>query len=184
MGDSMILANRILVLGLNTAEADELSKIEGNYLFIRVTNLEKLQAINKKYDCLIIAESELKNFSPILANFEPKKVFIVTEKEAFDEFTVLKRPLRAMNIQGTLDTQLGEFRLPPRDTGLIQKGSIVKNKLFPEWGLGHVQEDLGDGNFTIKFTHTEKLMKKAEITCHKSLLRIICTIQEFTYENR
>ncbi len=180
----MILANRVLVLGLNPSEADELSKIDGNYLFIRVTNFEKLQSVKKKYDCLVIAESELKNLSSILGSFDPKKVFIVTDKEAFDEFTVIARPLRAMDVQGILDTQLGEFRLPPKDTGLIQKGSIVKNKLFPEWGLGHVQDDLGDGNFLIKFTNTEKLMKKAEITCHKSLLRIICTIQEFTYENR
>lgn len=174
----MILRNRIVVVGFEALQLDLLNKVEGDFLFITIASPSKLKLSSHQFEAFLIYENSFKDCSEILEKFKEKIFFVLAMRDPGVPYVHIPPPLNAQRLSDKFAQILPVSRPPSEQTGEIQEGTIVKNKVFPAWGLGVVQEELTEGNFRIKFIHSAKLIKKEEVVCHKSLLRIISSLEE------
>lgn len=177
-----MLNNRILVIGLENRYLDLLSQIKTDFIFIYLPNPSVYNPSMHLLEGVIFNSLQLLELGDIIKDFKSKPIFGIGKGPKIEGITWLENIPKPDEFEAILVEALGTSRAPPSKTGEFAVGTIVKNKTFPSWGLGVVKTVLEDDLFIVSFPSALKLMKTENHTCHKTTLRIICTIKELTNE--
>lgn len=178
-----MLNNRILVIGLERRYLEYISQMKSHFIFLHLENPGKYNPRVHTSEGLIFEGQLLLEMGDIIQNFKSKPVFGIGKGPALDDIRWIGTLPKVEVLEDLLTSSLGDLRAPPRDTGNIEIGTVVKNKTFSSWGIGVVIKELEDDLLLVKFPHCLKTLKKDEHVCHKSTLRIICSIKELSNEN-
>lgn len=177
-----MLNNRILIISTDKRFLDNLSKIKSEYIFIHLDHPTKYKTSSHFLEALIFDSQMFLNLGEILKDYKNKPVYGIGQGPAVDNIRWLPHDIRPDQLEEILVNDLGSLRAPPQNTGEIKNGVIVKNKTFASWGPGVVIKELPDDLFLIRFPQALKITKKEQHICHKTTLRIICSITELTNE--
>lgn len=177
-----MLNNRILVVGLERRYLESLSQMKSEFIFIHLEDPSKYNSLNHSFECLIFESKFMEEMTDILKDYNSRPLLGIGKGPHVDGITWLIQPPIALDLENILLNALGTLRAPPKNTGQIEPGTVVKNKTFPSWGMGVVKKTIGDDLFLINFPQALKITKKDEHVCHKSAIRIICSIKELTNE--
>lgn len=177
-----MLNNRVLVIGLEKAYLDLLAQIKSEFLFVALTDVNQFDPVNHSYEALVFNGDADLDINLILLAYDGKPVFAIGNKRNIEGIKWISPPPKPSFMEETLLNLLGNLRSPPRHTGELAEGSIVKSKTFPSWGLGVVKRKLDNGLLAVVFPEIKKTMDKEEQICHMTSLRMICTIKEIRNE--
>ena len=175
-----MLNNRILVVGLDRNYLDILAKIKSEFLFISIPSLKNYDETIHSLEGLIFNGDQMSDIARILPHFDKKPIFGIGKGPLLESVRWVAPPPNPLELEKTLNDLLGDLRAPPNHTGLLGVGTVVKNKIFSTWGLGVIKQKLEDDLYVVNFPQVAKVMKKEDQVCHKSVLRMICTLKEIT----
>ncbi len=177
-----MLSNRILVIGFDRRYLEFISQMKSNFFFIHLNHPSKFEPSIHITEGLIFDSQVLLDMGDILNHFKSRPIFGVGKGPSLDHVRWISSQPSVESLETLLIESLGTLRTPPKDTGKIEVGTIVKNKIIASWGLGVVRQVLEDDLFLITFPQALKVIKKENHVCHKSTLRIICSIKELKNE--
>lgn len=177
-----MLKNRILVVSFTNRILDLLSQVKTDYIFIHLEHPSKYKSTLHSFEALIFESQLFLDLGEIIKDYKNKPIFGLGTGPTLDGIHWIKTIPKPEALEEILALTLGDLRAPPIDTGKIELGSIVKNKTFGSWGKGIVKEELGEDLFLVHFPNAFKIVKKKDHTCHKSTLRLICSVKELTSE--
>ncbi len=177
-----MLNNRILVIGLELRYLEFISQMKSDFIFIHLDHPSKYRPAIHSIEGLIFDSQQLLNMGDILNEFKLKPVIGMGKGPTIEGIRWVSTPTKPEILESILLEALGTLRSPPQNTGKLETGTIVKNKTFSSWGLGVVKKALDDDLFLVSFPQAMKTLKKEDHVCHKSALRIICSIKELTNE--
>lgn len=177
-----MLNNRILVIGLDRNHLELLSQVRNDYIFIHLDHPSKYRRANHAYEGLIFEDRLLLGMGDILNDFKSRPIFGIGTGPMLDGILWLTPPLRRDGVEQFLLNIMGTLRPPPANTGVIEVGTIVKNKTFSSWSVGVVKKVLEDDLYFVNFPQAAKITGQENHVCHKTTLRIICSMKELTNE--
>ena len=175
-----MLNNRILVIGLERRYLEFISQMKSDFIFFHLDHPSKFRLESNNLEGLIFKDAYLKDMGSILSHYKSKPIYGIGSGPVLDGIKWLNPAPTTDKLEELLMEDLGTLRAPPPGTGTIESGTVVKNKTFPSWGMGVVKRNLGEDLFVVNFPNALKITKKEEHICHKSILRIICSIKELT----
>jgi hypothetical protein len=177
-----VLKNRILVVGLGQPYLDLLAQVRKNVLFIALERPEQFSPQLHVLEGLMFSANLLEKMQELLAAYRGRPIYGVGSESALQEVEWIKPPPQPREVEALLSERLGEIRQPSPTTGLLNEGVLVKNKNFPDWGIGVVVTELDDGLYRVHFPKAVKFTTKTTHVCHRTTLRIIGSIKEFKRE--
>lgn len=177
-----MLNNRILVIGLERRNLESITQMKSDFIFIHLEHPSKYNSVTHSFESLIFDGKSFEEMSDILKDYNSRPSWGIGNGPRLEGVTWLESLPFAKDLEKILLDALGTLRAPPKNTGLIELGTVVKNKTFPSWGMGVVKKSVGDDLYLVNFPQALKITKKEEHVCHKSTIRIICSIKELTNE--
>lgn len=177
-----MLNNRILVIGFDNRTLELLGQIRSDFVFLSLAHPTKYLANNHAFEAVIFNGSMAADMPTVLVDFVGRPVFGIGNPVNMDGVKWLENIEKPIEFEKALVDALGTVRAPPRNTGLIEIGTVVKNKTFVSWGVGVVKRAMENDLYVVHFPGAKKIVKKEEHICHKSILRIICGLKELTNE--
>lgn len=178
----MMLNNRILVVGLERRALELLNQIRSDFIFIAIDSPRRFNSTIHALEAVIFAGHLLGDMGAVLEEHTGRPVFGLGPRRTAPGVQWLEDVPKPIDLEKLLLESLGTLRAPPRKTGEIEVGTVVKNKTFGSWGPGVVKKALENDLFLVNFPKAQKIVKKEDHVCHKSILRIICSIKELTNE--
>ena len=177
-----MLENQILTIGLDSTEVEKLNQVKGEFIFISVSSMTKLRPSHMKLQGLIFKCTENPEmWEDLIHAFKGKCVVAITDLEMNLTLKIFKTNFGVQDMENYLSEKFAGIRQPPEDVGAIEVGKIVKNKIFPSWGLGVVTKVIEADVYEVKFPNIPKSLKTNTMSCHKTQLRIICDIKEINH---
>lgn len=177
-----MLNNRILVIGLDRRTLDLLGQIRSDFIFIALEHPGKYSSSVHAFEAVVFNGTYAADMGPVLADFVGRPAFGLGRPVTMDGVKWLLGIEKPLEFEKALLDAIGTLRAPPRNTGVIEPGTVVKNKTFASWGVGVVKRALENDLYVVTFPGALKIVKKEEHICHKSILRIICGLKELTHE--
>lgn len=178
-----MLENQVLAIGLSQDAQEKLELLKGNYIIIRLESAAQVRPSHLRMQALIVGNSVAGDSLVGLGESFPRENTVgVGEEPCPIAGKQLPTNFKVADLEAHLAEVLPDVRPVRKDVGELSVGKIVKNKVFPTWGLGVVTKVLGPDMVEVTYTKPPKQLKTKSMSCHKTQLRIICDIEEIRHD--